>query len=102
VMKIRDIRLVVSEVRGTSSCGMKVGDAIEVRDSSRLSITRGEHFCMFALAAALPVVVGAERSIANDDWIFDGIEVCCPDPKEGLVMRLEFLEEREVDGRIWS
>jgi len=51
-----DLRVVVDRIEGRSVCGLEVGDYFEVTHSSRVSIPAGRHFCMFALAAALPLL----------------------------------------------
>ena len=50
-----DLRVTVVEIRGRSVCGMKVGDSFELRNSSQLVLADGQHFCIYALAAVLPL-----------------------------------------------
>jgi uncharacterized repeat protein (TIGR04076 family) len=57
----------------------------------------GRHFCIFALAAVLPLLPAKQRALAEDDWLDTEARVCCPDPDERLVMRIERLELVHLD-----
>ena len=87
-----DLRITVTEIRGRSVCGLEVGDWFEVRDSSRLVLPPGRHFCIFALAAVLPLVPAKQRELSENDWLAADSLVACPDPDERLVMRIERLD----------
>lgn len=92
-----DLRVTVVEIRGRSVCGLRVGDSFDVVESSRLVLPAGRHFCLYALAAVLPLLPAKQRPLAEDDWLQRDSLVCCPDPEEGLVMRIERLRPRRVD-----
>jgi uncharacterized repeat protein (TIGR04076 family) len=84
-----DLRVTVSEIRGRSVCGLKVGDWFEVRNSSRLILPPDRHFCIFALAAVLPLIPAKERQLSDNDWLSADSLVACPDPDEQLIMKIE-------------
>lgn len=84
-----DLRVVVDRIEGRSVCGMEVGDFFEVTSSSRVTIPAGRHFCMYALNSVLPLLPAKQRSLGEGDWMARDSEVCCPDPDERLVMRIE-------------
>jgi uncharacterized repeat protein (TIGR04076 family) len=98
-MKLHDLRVTVERIEGRSVCGLAVGDFFEVTESSRLRIPAGRHFCMYALAAVLPLLAAKQRQLPADDWLETESLVCCPDPEERLVMRIERVGERELDAR---
>ncbi len=87
--ELHDIRVVVDRIEGRSVCGLQVGDYFEVTQSSRLRIPDGRHFCMYALSAVIPLIPAKQRALAAGDWMEHDVEVCCPDPEERLVMRIE-------------
>jgi len=84
-----DLRVVVDRVEGRSVCGLAVGDYFEVTHSSQLRIPPGGHFCLYALAAVLPLLPAKQRRLAPGDWLERDSLVACPDPDERLVMRIE-------------
>jgi uncharacterized repeat protein (TIGR04076 family) len=88
-MELWDLRVTVDSIEGRSACGLAVGDYFELTRSSRLTVPPGRHFCMFALAAVLPLLPAKQRALAQDDWLENEPLVCCPDPEERLVMRIE-------------
>jgi len=73
-----------------------VGDYFEVTESSRLRIPEGRHFCMFAIAAALPLLAAKQRQLDPGDWLEVDALVACPDPDERLVMRIERTGRRRI------
>ena len=89
VTEVFDLRVTVDRIEGRSVCGLSVGDYFEVTESSRIRIPDGRHFCMFALAAALPLLAAKERKQPPGDWLEGESFVACPDPDERLVMRIE-------------
>lgn len=91
-----DLRVTVVEIRGRSVCGMKVGDSFELRNSSQLVLPDSRHFCIFALAAVLPLLPAKQRELSDNDWLASDNLVVCPDPDEGLVMKIERLEKVEL------
>jgi uncharacterized repeat protein (TIGR04076 family) len=86
---VSDLRVVVDRIEGSSVCGLAVGDFFEVTESSRIRIPEGKHFCMYAMAAVLPLLPAKQRRLSGGDWMARDIEVACPDPEERLIMRIE-------------
>lgn len=96
-MELYDLRVVVDRVEGRPVCGLVPGDFFEVTASSRLRIPAGRHFCLYALAAVLPLLAAQQRPLSGDDWLANDNEVACPDPDERLVMRIERGPLRTLD-----
>ena len=96
-MKLYDLRVTVERIEGRSVCGMSVGDYFELTESSRLHLPEGRHFCIYALASVVPFLAAKQRQMPEDDWLEHDSLVCCPDPEERVVMRIERLEERTLD-----
>jgi uncharacterized repeat protein (TIGR04076 family) len=71
-----------------SACGMKPGDYFEVGPEG-FSLPAGQHFCYFAVASVLPVINGRLGGQTDDTWPDSAPLLQCPDPPEGLYMRLE-------------
>src|SRR3954447_15600367 len=92
-MKLYDLRVTVERIEGRSVCGLEVGDFFDVTESSRVRIPAGRHFCLYALQAVLPLLPAKMRRLPAEDWLEQDNLVCCPDPEEGLVMRIERLRE---------
>ncbi|MBG6105304.1 TIGR04076 family protein [Micromonospora vinacea] len=84
-----DLRVVVERIEGRSVCGLKAGDHFDVTGSNRLTIPAGKHFCLYALAACLPLLPAKQRALAEGDWMARDSHVACPDPDERLIMRIE-------------
>lgn len=91
-----DIRVTVVEIKGRSVCGLEVGDYFEVTESSQLRIPDGKHFCIYALSAVLPLIPAKQRQLAAGDWLEQDSLVCCPDPEEGLIMKIERIAQRRM------
>jgi len=87
-MELYDLRVTVDSIGGRPVCGLAVGDYFEVTDSSRLRLPPGGHFCMYALAAVLPLLPAKQRQLPEADWLEHDCLVACPDPEERLVMRI--------------
>jgi uncharacterized repeat protein (TIGR04076 family) len=68
-MELYDLRVMVESIEGRSVCGLAVGDYFELTDSSRLRIPAGQHFCIYALAAALPLLAAKQRQLPEADWL---------------------------------
>lgn len=88
-MELFDIRVVVDRIEGRSVCGMKPGDYFEITNSAELRIPAGRHFCMYAIASALPLLPAKQRKLPANDWLEKDSFVACPDPEEKLIMRIE-------------
>ena len=95
-MRLYDIRVTVDRIEGRSVCGLEVGDYFEVTESSRVRIPDGRFFCMFAIAAALPLLAAKQRKLPAGDWLEKDSLVACPDPDERLVMRVERIRRRRI------
>ena len=95
-MQLYDLRVTVDRIEGRSVCGLAVGDYFEVTESSRVSIPEGRHFCLFAIQAVLPLLPAKMRRLPGGDWLERESLVCCPDPEERLVMRIERIGERTL------
>jgi uncharacterized repeat protein (TIGR04076 family) len=96
-MKLFDLRVTVESIEGRSVCGLRVGDFFEVTESNRLRIPAGQHFCMYALQSVLPLLPAKQRRLPEGDWLEQDSLVCCPDPEERLVMRIERIRERTLE-----
>jgi uncharacterized repeat protein (TIGR04076 family) len=85
---LRNLRVVVQEVRGKCTSGMRAGDYFALR-SGRLYIPTGRHFCLYALHAALPLLPAKQRPLRDGDWMKRDQHVICPDPAGSVIMRIE-------------
>ncbi len=89
VTELYDLRVVVDRVEGRPVCGLRPGDSFTVTRSSQLRLPPDGHFCIYALAAVMPLLAPIQRPVADGDWLEPGLEVACPDPHERLIMRIE-------------
>jgi uncharacterized repeat protein (TIGR04076 family) len=96
-MQLFDLRVTVERIEGRSVCGLNVGDYFDLTRSSQLRIPAGRHFCVFALQSVLPFLAAKQRQLPAADWLEIDSLVCCPDPEEGLVMRIKRTELRTLD-----
>jgi uncharacterized repeat protein (TIGR04076 family) len=96
VTELYDLRVTVERIEGRSVCGLEVGDYFELTESSRLRIPEGRHFCVFALQSVLPLLPAKQRDLAPGDWLEQDTLVCCPDPDERVVMRIERIGRRSM------
>ena len=92
-MRLYDLRVTVERIEGRSVCGLSVGDYFELTESNRLRIPAGKHFCLYALQAVLPLLPAKQRRLPDEDWLERDSLICCPDPDERLVMRIERIGE---------
>jgi uncharacterized repeat protein (TIGR04076 family) len=92
-----DLRVIVEKIEGRSVCGLSVGDYFELTDSSRVRIPPGRHFCLYALAAVLPLLPAKQRQMAANDWLESDSLVACPDPDERLIMRIERIRKQTMN-----
>lgn len=95
--RIYDLKITVESIKGRSVCGMKVGDYFELTESSKVRIPPGQHFCLYAMSAVLPLLAAKQRELAENDWMARDSLVVCPDPEERLVMRIERTNLRTMD-----
>ncbi len=87
--RLANLRVTVVAIEGRSVCGLAVGDYFEVTESSRVRIPADRHFCLYALAAVLPLLPAKMRALDPHDWLAHDSLVACPDPEERLIMRIE-------------
>ncbi len=85
---LHNLRVVVEEVRGKCTSGMRPGDYFILR-SGRLYIPANRHFCLYALHAALPLLPAKQRPLEDGDWLKQDSHVICPDPAGNVIMRIE-------------
>ena len=95
-MNLYDLRVTVERIEGRSVCGLEIGDYFEVTESSRVRIPDGRHFCLYAIQAVMPLLPAKMRRLPEEDWLEQDNLVCCPDPEERLVMRIERIRERAL------
>jgi uncharacterized repeat protein (TIGR04076 family) len=95
--QLYDLRVTVVAIEGRSVCGMQVGDYFELTESSRVRIPNGQHFCMYALSAVLPLLAAKQRVLDANDWMERDSLIACPDPDERLIMRIERIAQRELN-----
>jgi uncharacterized repeat protein (TIGR04076 family) len=95
-MMLWDLRVTVDSIAGRPVCGLAVGDSFDVTQSSRLSLPPGRHFCLYALAAVLPLLPAKQRDLPAADWLERDSLVACPDPDERLVMRITRTRRRAL------
>jgi uncharacterized repeat protein (TIGR04076 family) len=96
-MELFDLRVTVESIEGHSVCGLSVGDYFELTNSSELHIPDGKHFCVYALAALLPLLPAKQRQLPESDWLERDSLACCPDPEERVVMRITRTRTRSLD-----
>lgn len=97
VTELYDLRVTVERIEGQSVCGLQVGDSFELTESSRLRIPEGKHFCTYALQAVLPLLPAKQRDLPEGDWLEQDSLVCCPDPDERVIMRIERIGRRRLE-----
>lgn len=86
----RRLRIIVDEVKGKCTSGLKPGDAFFL-DGCRLTIPSGRHFCLYALQAVLPFVAAKQRRLVKGDWLERDDRFICPDPAGNVILRIEIL-----------
>jgi len=86
--ELRDLRVVVDEVKGKCTSKMRPGDHFTLSDD-RLYIPAGGHFCLYALQAVLLFLPAKQRAYDDDDWLKEDSHVICPDPAGNVIMRIE-------------
>jgi len=96
-MELFDLRVTVESIVGRSVCGLAAGDWFELVNSSELRLPDGKHFCIFALQSVLPLLPAKQRQLPANDWLERDSLVCCPDPEERLIMRIERIGRRSLD-----
>jgi uncharacterized repeat protein (TIGR04076 family) len=87
------VRVVVDRA-DAPRCGLALGDAFEVSGSS-LTIPSGKPFCLYAMNAVFGVLASRLEDLPADSWLERKPWICCPDPTEGVVMRLDRVDRQE-------
>lgn len=96
-MELFDLRVTVDRIEGRSVCGLAVGDYFDLVNSNELRLPDGKHFCIYALQSVLPLLPAKQRQLPANDWLERDSLVCCPDPEERVVMRIERTGTRRLD-----
>ena len=94
--ELAKLRVTVVEIKGRSVCGMNVGDYFEVSGSNRITIPEGKHFCLYAMAAVIPLLPAKMRALDPNDWMAQDSLIACPDPDERLIMKIERVGVEEL------
>lgn len=84
---IKDLKIVVTEVRGHCTSGMKIGDFFLLR-KGKIFIPEEKHFCLYALQSVLPFLAAKQRSLSPGDWLHDADHFICPDPAGNVILRV--------------
>lgn len=86
---MRELRIVVKEVRRSCGARLQVGDTFYIRGKGRLELPDGLQMCIYALQSVLPFLILKQRepTPGEDDWIPESAEICCPDP-QGVVFEV--------------
>lgn len=85
---LSNLRVVVDEVGGRCTSGMKRGDYFLMR-RGRLYVPANRHFCLYALQAALPFLSGKQRTLQDGDWLKEENRFICPDPAGNVILRID-------------
>jgi uncharacterized repeat protein (TIGR04076 family) len=88
---LKSLRIVVESVGGHCTSRMKSGDYCALR-SGRLYIPPGQHFCLYALQAVLPMLPAKQRVLQDGDWLKEDCRVLCPDPAGNVILRIDSME----------
>jgi len=76
-----------------------VGDYFEI-DGGRLILPQGEHVCIWALQAMMPLLTVKQREINEpNDWAPSTSRIVCPDPNGMVVYRIDRIEETSSRAR---
>ena len=85
---LRELRVVVDEVKGKCTSGMTPGDCFNLCEG-RLYIPAERHFCLYALQSVLPFLAAKQRYLEDGDWLKEDSCMICPDPAGNVIMRIE-------------
>jgi uncharacterized repeat protein (TIGR04076 family) len=81
-----DLKITVERIEGRCIEGMCVGRTALVRGSS---LYLPQPFCLYALAAVLPLLPAMQRRLEPGDWMATENEVVCPDPLGNVILHIE-------------
>ena len=70
---IYDLRITVVAIEGRSVCALVVGDYFELTNSSHVRIPAGKHFCLYAMAAVMPLLPAKQRLLAMTPANYTGL-----------------------------
>ena len=82
------MRVMVEEVRGKCTSGMRAGDYFTMR-SGRLYIPANRHFCLYAVQATFPFLAAKQRPLPDGDWLKRANWISCPDPEGNVIMKVD-------------
>jgi uncharacterized repeat protein (TIGR04076 family) len=85
------LRVTVQEVRGKCTAPHRPGDYFEVHNGN-IHVPDGKFVCLYSLQSLIPLLPASERELADDDWIKRENRVICPDPKGGVLWRIDRIE----------
>jgi uncharacterized repeat protein (TIGR04076 family) len=91
-----DLGITIVEIRGTCTCGHQVGDNFALRGGQLSLPGPNSSFCVYALQSSLPLLPAKQRPLQSADWMQTDMQVVCPDPLCGVVMRIERTAKRLV------
>ncbi len=74
-------------------CGATTGDYFEVK-GEMLTLTPGQGFSIYSLAALLPLLPAKQRATDPNDWMSTDAEIACPDPNCPSRFRITRLGKR--------
>ena len=86
--QLHDLRVVVEDIKGKCTSGMSPGHHLLLR-SGRLYLPAGQHFCLYALQAVIPLLPAKQRPLEDGDWLKADSHVICPDPAGNVILRIE-------------
>jgi uncharacterized repeat protein (TIGR04076 family) len=86
------VRVVVDRVEREPRCGLKLGDSFDVV-GTRVFVPEGQSFCLAAMAAVFPVLSLRLGELPPGDWLERKPWIRCPDAVDGVVLRLDRLED---------
>jgi uncharacterized repeat protein (TIGR04076 family) len=86
-----NLKIHVESVTGKCTSRMRTGAVFTLR-SGRLYIPPGEHMCLYALHAALPLLGAKQRTLEDGDWLKEDNRILCPDPAGNVILRIERME----------
>ena len=85
------IKVTVERIDGHCNLPMLVGDYFHI-EGSKLKVPEGKHVCIWALQSMMPVfpAFSAKDNLPDGHWIKTVKHFVCPDPKGGVLYRLEY------------
>ncbi len=86
---MRDIKVVVEEIRGFCDLPMRPGDFFTV-SGGKLHLPDDGHICLWALGAMLPLLQLKQRDIREEnDWVPTTDRISCPDPNGRVIFHIQ-------------